>query len=61
MAEDPFQGLDTSELADGDRAEIEKLKLIYANEGKDGLVSALASVAKNNSTLFVWLLGRILD
>jgi hypothetical protein len=61
MAEDPFEGLDTSNLTDSDRSEIEQLKMIYATKGKDGLVEALSNVAKTNSTLFVWLLGTILD
>jgi hypothetical protein len=61
MAEDPFEGLDTSNLTDSDRSEIEQLKMIYATKGKDGLGEALSNVAKTNSTLFVWLLGTILD
>jgi hypothetical protein len=62
MRNDPFQGIDFSTLSDADRAVIEKLRSIYRDEGKDALVRALLTdLAKNNSTLFMWLLGVVLD
>jgi hypothetical protein len=61
MRNDPFEGIDLSTLSVVDRAVIDKLKRTYRDEGKDGLVRALTSLAKNNAPLFVWLLGRILD
>jgi hypothetical protein len=62
MRNDPFQGIDFSTLSDADRAVIDKLRSIYRDEGKDALVRALLTdLAKNNSTLFMWLLGVVLD
>jgi hypothetical protein len=58
---DPLEGLDTSSLSDTDRVEIEKLRMAYDREGKDGIVKALADLAKNNSMLFRWLLAKFLD
>jgi hypothetical protein len=58
---DPLEGLDTSSLSDGDRVEIEKLRTAYDRGGKDGIVKALADLAKNNSTLFKWLLAKFVD
>jgi hypothetical protein len=58
---DPFEGFDTSDLSEADKAEIEKLRQIYQSEGKDGLVSGLTEVARNNSPLFMKFLAAILD
>jgi hypothetical protein len=61
MRKDPFEGIDLSTLSFVDRAAIDKLKRTYRDEGKDGLVRALTGLAKSNSTLFMWLLSRVLD
>jgi hypothetical protein len=57
MDDDPFAAIDTSELADADRIEIDRLRQIYQNEGEDGLVNALVTLARSNSPLFMALLG----
>jgi hypothetical protein len=57
MDGDPFATIDASELTDADRTEIDRLRRIYENEGEDGLVNALVTLAGSNSPLFMALLG----
>jgi hypothetical protein len=61
IGKDPFQGVDLSDLSADDRAVIDELRSTYQNDGKDALVRSLADLARSNSTLFMWLLGKVLD
>jgi hypothetical protein len=61
MRKDPFQGVDLSDLSADDRAVIDELRSTYQNDGKDALIRSLADLARSNSTLFMWLLGKVLD
>ena len=61
MPSDPFKGIDLSTLSVVDRNAVDKLRRTYRDEGKDGLVRALTSLAKNNAPLFVFLLKQIID
>ena len=61
MRKDPFQGIDLTAPSVEDRAVIDELRSTFQNSGKDALVRSLADLARSNSTLFMWLLGKVLD
>jgi hypothetical protein len=61
MPSDPFQGIDLATLSVVDRNTVDKLRRVYRDEGKDGLVQALTNLAKSNPTLFMRLLKQIID
>jgi hypothetical protein len=60
-ARDPFKDIDLTTLSVVDRNTVDKLRRACRDEGKEGLVRALAGLAKTNSQLFMWLLKQIID
>jgi hypothetical protein len=60
MLSDPFKGTDLSALSVVERAQVDKLRRVCRDEGKEGLVRALVDLAKTNSALFMRLLREII-
>jgi hypothetical protein len=61
MPRDPFKDIDLTTLSVVDRNAVDKLRRAYGDEEKEGLVRALAGLAKTNPQLFMWLLKQIID
>jgi hypothetical protein len=61
MPRDPFKDINLTTLSVVDRNAVDKLRRAYRDEGKDGVVRALVSLAKTNSQLFMWLMKQIVD